>query len=85
MNIKPTFILTLAVALLLVLAGCGGGSQAPDTQIPEAKVVAKAIVEPTLTNEPLKPEPTKPPTQAPSTSMPTQLLMAAPEPTLTAA
>ena len=62
MNIKPTFILTLAVALLLVLAGCGGGSQAPDTQIPEAKVVAKAIVEPTLTNEPLKPEPTKRPT-----------------------
>ena len=56
MNIRLTISLFLPAALML-LVGCGGGSQIADTPTPEANVVAKAEVESSPTKEPPKPEP----------------------------
>ncbi len=59
MNLKPILLIVFGVALILVLAGCGG-AQTADTTILEAKTTAKSEAGPSPTKEPPKPGPTSP-------------------------
>jgi len=69
MNLKPILLIVFGVALILMLAGCGG-AQTADTTTSEGKTTAKSEADPSPTKEPPKPGPTASHTPKPSVIKP---------------